>query len=64
MDLKELEELNNKQNQLISEMMLRIKCLEDFLVNKKIVSEQELVEAYIGATAKLMEKIKEIQNGG
>lgn len=46
--------LNRKRDILLSEIILRVSCLEKLIIAKTDITEAEISTAYIQATAKLM----------
>lgn len=60
MDAKKQEELDSKRDLLLSEIMLRVSCLEKLIIEKTAITEMDIATAYIAATAKLMDLMKEI----
>ena len=60
MDTKKQEELDTKRDFLISELMLRISCLEKLIIEKTSITETDVTTAYAAASAKLMDLVKEM----
>jgi hypothetical protein len=52
--------LEEERDMLISETLLRVSCLEKLIIAKTSITQEELSAAYIEATAKLTELMKNL----